>query len=89
MLKYIKNCYSYLCEILSNKFETLYRVNKNRLEQENQHYCRMTDGGFVIKKAEEPTVKFEPTARTAVVGPPTTPSLRQSSFYFRGQRGRP
>ena len=57
MLKYIKNCYSYLCEILSNKFETLYRVNKNRLEQENQHYCKMTDGGFVIKNSIPKTRK--------------------------------
>jgi hypothetical protein len=76
MFNYIINCYYSFCETLSNRFDYLYGVNKNRLEQENQHYCKMIDGGFVIKKVEEPTVKFEPTARTAVVGPPTTPSLR-------------
>ena len=49
MLKYIKKCYSYICETISNRFEYLYGVNKNRLEQENDFYCRITDGGFVIK----------------------------------------
>ena len=51
MLKYIKNCYSYVCEIISNRFEYLYGVNKNQLEQENAYYCKMTDGGFVINNS--------------------------------------
>lgn len=48
MLKYIKKYYSYLCETISNRFEYLYGVNKNLLEKENEIYCRLTDGGFVI-----------------------------------------
>jgi len=51
MFNYIKKCYSYLCETLSNRFEYIYGVNKNQLEQENQYYCRMTDGGFVMKNS--------------------------------------
>ena len=72
MLKYIKSCYSYVCEMISNRFEYAYGVNKNQLEQENNYYCKMTDGGFVIKIVEEPTV------------PPTTPSLLPTPFYLRG-----
>jgi hypothetical protein len=51
MLNYITSCYYYIYEALSTKFETLYGVNKNQLEQENQHYCKMTDGGFVMKNS--------------------------------------
>jgi hypothetical protein len=51
MFNYIMNCYYSFCETFSTKFETLYRVNKNRLEQENQYYCKMADGGFVIKNS--------------------------------------
>ena len=51
MLKYIKSCYSYVCEIISNNFEYVYRVNKHQLEEENKYYCKMTDGGFVIKNS--------------------------------------
>ena len=51
MLKYIKSCYSYVCEMISNRFEYVYGVNKNQLEQENNYYCKMTDGGFVIKNS--------------------------------------
>jgi hypothetical protein len=51
MFNYIKKCYSYLCETLSNRLDYLYGVNKNQLEQENQYYCRMTDGGFVMKNS--------------------------------------
>lgn len=51
MLNYIMNCYYSFCETISTKLEYLYGVNKNQLEQENQHYCRMTDGGFVMKNS--------------------------------------
>ena len=89
MLKYIKSCYSYVCEMISNRFEYAYGVNKNQLEQENNYYCKMTDGGFVIKKVEEPTVP--PTWGPADPGRAPkahmTPSLFLSPFYFRVQRG--
>ena len=68
MLKYISSCYSYVCEIISKRLEYLQSIDKSRLEQENDYYCRITDGGFVIKKVEEPT----------------TPSLIPTSFYLRG-----
>lgn len=51
MLKYIISCYSYIYETISNKFEYLHGVNKNRLEEENDYYCKITDGGFVIKNS--------------------------------------
>ena len=38
MLKYIKSCYSYVCEMISNRFEYVYEVNKNQLEQENNYF---------------------------------------------------
>ena len=62
MLKYISSCYSYVCEIISKRLEYLQSIDKSRLEQENDYYCRITDGGFVIKKVEEPTVLCPPTA---------------------------
>ena len=80
MLKYISSCYSYVCEIISKRLEYLQSIDKSRLEQENDYYCRITDGGFVIKKVEEPTVLCPPTAGL----PPTTPSLIPTSFYLRG-----
>jgi hypothetical protein len=86
MLKYIKSCYSYVCEMISNRFEYVYGVNKNQLEQENNYYCKMTDGGFVIKKVEEPTVP--PTWGPADPGRAPkahmTPSLLPTPFYLRG-----
>ena len=50
MLKYISSCYSYVCEIFSKRLEYLQSIDKSRLEQENDYYCRITDGGFVIKE---------------------------------------
>jgi hypothetical protein len=50
MLKYISTCYSYICETISKRLEYLYGVNRNQLEEENEYYCKMTDGGFVIKE---------------------------------------
>jgi hypothetical protein len=49
MLKYIKRCYIYIYDTISSKFDFFYGINKSRLEEENEYYCRMTDGGFLIK----------------------------------------
>lgn len=91
MLKYIKSCYSYVCEIISNNFEYVYRVNKHQLEEENKYYCKMTDGGFVIKKVEEPMPAYGGTAPTWGPQDPgrapkahMTPSLLPTPFYLRG-----
>ena len=83
MLKYISSCYSYVCEIISKRLEYLQSIDKSRLEQENDYYCRITDGGFVIKKVEEPTMPAY--GGTAPLRPPPL-SLLPSTFG--GQRGR-
>ena len=47
-MNYFKNCY----KILYNLIHSLYTIDKNALEQENEHYCRMTDGDFTCKLVE-------------------------------------
>jgi hypothetical protein len=46
MLNYITSCYYYIYDAISTKFETLYGVNKNQLEQENQHLAETVDELF-------------------------------------------
>ena len=36
------------CNYIYEKFEHLYSINKNILENENDQYCRMQDGDFPI-----------------------------------------
>ena len=36
------------CNYIYKKFEHLYSINKNILEDENNAYCRMQDGDFPI-----------------------------------------
>ena len=48
-MEYVKNFYSYICETISNMTEYVKGVNQTRLEEENDYYCRLSDGGFVIK----------------------------------------
>jgi hypothetical protein len=41
------------CNYIYEKFEHLYSINKNVLENENKQYCRMQDGDLpinIIKK---------------------------------------
>jgi hypothetical protein len=45
MFRYIKQVYRLICD----RFDFLYNVNLEKLQKENEYYCRMTDGGFVIK----------------------------------------
>ena len=44
MLSSFKN----FCNYIYEKFEDLYSINKNILENENNQYCRMQDGDFPI-----------------------------------------
>ena len=44
MLSSFKN----FCNYIYEKFEDLYSINKNILENENDQYCRMQDGDFPI-----------------------------------------
>ena len=45
MFKYIKKLYKLICD----RFDFLYTVNLEKLQIENDYYCKMTDGGFLIK----------------------------------------
>ena len=56
-MEYIKSCYSYIYETISNMTEYVKGVNKTRLEEENDYYCRLSDGGFVIKNSIPKTRK--------------------------------
>lgn len=48
-MEYVKSFYSYICETISTMTEYVKGVNQTRLEEENDYYCRLSDGGFVIK----------------------------------------
>lgn len=56
-MEYIKSCYSYICETISNMTEYVKGVNKTGLEEENDYYCKLSDGGFVIKNSIPKTRK--------------------------------
>lgn len=43
-----KNLCKYIYETLSERFDNLYAINKNSLEDENMRYCRMQDGDFYL-----------------------------------------
>lgn len=50
-MEYMKSCYSYICETISNMTGYVKGVNKTLLDEENDNYCRLSDGGFVIKNS--------------------------------------
>jgi hypothetical protein len=54
-MNYFNNCYEILCKML----RSLYTIDEKALEQENEHYCRMTDGDFTCK-----LVTYSPQANT-------------------------
>ena len=57
MFKSFHRCYTYICKLFSNRFDELYAINKQRLEQENLHYCIMHDGDFMKKENQQPITK--------------------------------
>jgi len=45
-MEYIKSCYSFFCETISNMTDYVKGVNQTTLEEENDYYCRLSDGGL-------------------------------------------
>ena len=46
MLEFIEKWCNYVYKIINDRFSALYDINKSTLEEENMHYCKMSDGGF-------------------------------------------